>query len=427
MDKHQERWTVNDKLQSEIKAEKAKVRALAEQLQIVKEDKERLLHENDKLLNLLSKRLESKSSSKSNDSDEDINKHADTTKNTKVRIAPVIVKNRWTKVEIDNEEGTYQPATPEQVDKWSKELPDVYKQPRKVWQFLQRLQKIYTLHPLDGAMVVNVSLRDNDQKRLTESVERKIGKSQENIEDGWEAVQTFLLKLKPAEVNWSKITSCMQKTEESVVEFEECFRQTWMEHSGVNENEDLDRDTGMPLKMAFINGLKPEISKALQIKYDDWDSVGTTFMQIVEWSAKMERTQEVNLRALQTKTLSYNNRTPWYEKGEYQRHSKAKTVGRCRHCNKEGHWVRDWKLKNLSLQHQLETPHPKTDGVHVYANKISEDTMQKEEAYTETSTTEAKDDVLVSSAAQAVKERGVPVFQRMSKDIQNLDCTALAT
>ncbi|KAL1270488.1 hypothetical protein QQF64_029504 [Cirrhinus molitorella] len=287
------------------------------------------------------------------------NKHADTTKNTKVRIAPVIVKNRWTEVEIDNEEGyeengerrtqtvkklikkyvpyrTYQPATPEQVDKWSKELPDVYKQPRKVCQFLQRLQKIYTLHPLDGTMIVNVSLRDNDQKRLTESVERKIGKSQENIEDGWEAVQTFLLKLKPAEVNWSKITSCMQKMGESVVEFEERFRQTWMEHSGMNENEDLDRDTGMPLKMAFINGLKPEISKALQIKYDDWDSVGTTFMQIVEWSAKMERTQEVNLRALQTKTLSYNNKTPWYEKGEYQRHSKAKTVGRCRHCNKEG-------------------------------------------------------------------------------------------
>ncbi|KAL1267025.1 hypothetical protein QQF64_002700 [Cirrhinus molitorella] len=363
----------NDKLQSEIKAEKAKVRALAEQLQIVKEDKERLLHD-DKLLTLLSKRLESKSSSNSDDSDEDINKHADTTKNTKVRIAPVIVKNRWTEVEIDNEEGyeengerrtqtikklikkyvpyrTYQPATPEQVDKWSKELPDVYKQPRKVWKFLQRLQKIYTLHPLDGAMIVNVNLRDNDQKRLTESVERKIGKSQENIEDGWEALQTFLLKLKPAEVNWSKITSCMQKMGESVVEFEERFRQTWMEHSGMNENEDLDRDTGMPLKMAFINGLKPEISKALQIKYDDWDSVGTTFMQIVEWSAKMERTQEVNLRALQTKTLAYNNKTPWYEKGEYQRHSKAKTVGRCRHCNKEGHWARDCKL---SLRHQSD-------------------------------------------------------------------------
>jgi len=32
---------------------------------------------------------------------------------------------------------------------------------------------------------------------------------------GWEAVRTFLFELKPAEVNWARITSCMQKTGES--------------------------------------------------------------------------------------------------------------------------------------------------------------------------------------------------------------------
>ncbi|KAL0183509.1 hypothetical protein M9458_019205, partial [Cirrhinus mrigala] len=75
-----------DKLQREIKAEKAKVRALAEQLQIVKEDKERLLHEND------------------NDAESSINTCVQAMRNTKVRLAPVIVKNRRTEVEIDSEE-----------------------------------------------------------------------------------------------------------------------------------------------------------------------------------------------------------------------------------------------------------------------------------------------------------------------------------
>lgn len=65
-----------------------------------------------------------------------------------------------------------------------------------------------------------------NKKRLTESVERRIGECLVNIEAGWEAVQTFLFKLKPAEVNWVRITSHMQKTGESVAEFEECFRQT---------------------------------------------------------------------------------------------------------------------------------------------------------------------------------------------------------
>ncbi|RXN19978.1 target of Myb 1-like isoform X1 [Labeo rohita] len=43
-------------------------------------------------------------STNTEDSDEDINKHADTMRNTKVRLAPVIIKNRRTEVEIDNEE-----------------------------------------------------------------------------------------------------------------------------------------------------------------------------------------------------------------------------------------------------------------------------------------------------------------------------------
>lgn len=76
-------------------------------------------------------------------------------------------------------------------------------------------------------------------------------------------------------------------------------------------------------------------------------------MQIVEWSAKIERTQEVKLRTLQSKTLPCNNRTIGnkHEDAEYLRYSRAKTQGRCRHCNEEGHWVRDCKL---SLRHQSD-------------------------------------------------------------------------
>ncbi|KAK2865579.1 hypothetical protein Q7C36_001635 [Tachysurus vachellii] len=56
-----------------------------------------------------------------------------------------------------------------------------------------------TLPPLDGAMILNVNLRDSDQKRLTRNVEARVGESQENIEAGWEAVKIFLFDLKPAD------------------------------------------------------------------------------------------------------------------------------------------------------------------------------------------------------------------------------------
>lgn len=53
------------------------------------------------------------------------------------------------------------------------------------------------------------------------------------------------------------------------------------------------------------------------------------------------------------------------------------------------------------------TSHPTIDVLHVYAETTNEDATQKVKAYTEVSTTEDKDDVLVDGAAkEAVKERG---------------------
>ncbi|KAK2854803.1 hypothetical protein Q7C36_006672 [Tachysurus vachellii] len=169
--------------------------------------------------------------------------------NSNARLAPVIVKNRQTEIEMDIEE-EYEENGKRQTHIVKKNGQEIF------WQMLQSLQKIYTLHPLVEAMIFNVNLRDNDQKRLTGNVEARIGESQENIEAGWEAVNAFLFELKPAEFNWSKITPCIQKTGESVVDYEEGFRQTWLEHAGLNHSEDLDRDTSMPLKIAFVNGHK---------------------------------------------------------------------------------------------------------------------------------------------------------------------------
>ncbi|CAM4671124.1 unnamed protein product [Leuciscus chuanchicus] len=169
---------------------------------------------------------ESDSSSTGNPDDSDVEPetHAHVTnKNKKVRVAPVIVKNRRTEIEVDNEE----------------EYEEEGKRRTRI--------KIYNLHPVDGVMIVNVNLKDNDRKRLTERAENRVGESQENIEAGLEAERTLLFELKPAEVNWARITSCMQKTGESVAEFEERFTQIWWEHAGLNDSEDLHQDTSMPL------------------------------------------------------------------------------------------------------------------------------------------------------------------------------------
>ncbi|XP_030634946.1 uncharacterized protein LOC115816119 [Chanos chanos] len=359
------------RLKREIIAEKTKVKSLSSLLQEEKKEKEKLLAESQKWLNLISIQLQPKDYGEDTPTAEPVTKDSTpkTTASAKVRLAPVVIKHRRTEVEVQSEEEfeedgqrrtrtvtkkvkryipckTYQPATPEQIDKWSKDLPDVYKQPRKSWQVLERLRKIYTLHPLDAAMILNLNLRDSDQKKLNESVETMVGESQDNIDTGWEAVRTFLCELKRAEINWAKITACMQKVGESVAEYEERFTQIWLEHAGLNDGDDLSKDTGMPLKTAFMNGLKPEISKALKVRYDDWDGVGTAFNQVVDWSARIERTQDAKLRALQSNALRYKKTGPEHKDLKGRRHDLNKTRGgHCYYCHKQGHWSKECKIR----------------------------------------------------------------------------------
>lgn len=67
------------------------------------------------------------------------------------------------------------------------------------------------------------------------------------------------------EVKWAKMTFCKQKA----LERNDSVRFSW----NLNDVIDIYMDTGVPLKTAFVNGLKGEVPKALKILQEDWDCI----------------------------------------------------------------------------------------------------------------------------------------------------------
>ncbi|XP_072349269.1 uncharacterized protein [Scyliorhinus torazame] len=237
----------------------------------------------------------------SDESDED---SFPTIQNTKViRLAPLKrkrVRAGSKKIEEDGETITknifdhqwvHEQIDPSKIDEWSKDLPHPKKGGMTTWDGIHRLQAIYSLHPFDGVQILSIMLGTRVISTLRNEVEVALGDDLQNLEAGWLAVKNWLLKFRPPKTNWSKITSCIQKNNEDIQDFEERFLHTWMEYSGMTLDQENDTwvvSTLSPLKTAFIAGVKPEVSAALNLVLPAWATAGT-YRDIVDRCIQIDR------------------------------------------------------------------------------------------------------------------------------------------
>ncbi|XP_072345201.1 uncharacterized protein [Scyliorhinus torazame] len=245
--------------------------------------------------------VKNKSFSLSDESDED---SVPTIQNTKaIRLAPLKrkrVRVGSKKIEEDGETITrnifdhqwvHEQIDPSKIDEWSKGLPHPKKGGMTTWDGIHRLQAIYSLHPLDGVQILTIMLGTRISSTLRNEVEVALGDDLQNLEGGWLTIKNWLLQFRPPRTNWSKITACIQKNDEDIQDFEERFLHTWMEYSGMTldqENDTWDASTLSPLKTAFIAGVKPGISAALNLVLPAWATAGT-YRDIVDRCIQIDR------------------------------------------------------------------------------------------------------------------------------------------
>ncbi|CAL8254461.1 unnamed protein product [Boreogadus saida] len=204
---------------------------------------------------------------------------------------------------IESAEGRtilYEPSNPKDIERWSAEIDHQRRAGLQPWMQLKQLMHLYELHPNDGLAILFKHLSSTERTQIRYDVEDAMGEDGMRPEKGWEAIKAWIQKHSKAQVNWTKITQCMQKEDEGLDQFNERFFECYLLHSGQTEYDmdNIDQSTDLPLKTMYLQQVLPEIRRGVKTRLPSWDNRSCTMAEIKEFGEKVDRDEEVRIRFL---------------------------------------------------------------------------------------------------------------------------------
>lgn len=157
-----------------------------------------------------------------------------------------------------------------------------------------------------------------------------------------EGVLNILKNIVGPHMDWSKITSCVQKKDETVSEYTERFSQSAAAYSGIADTSEKVLDDNGPLVRTWFDGLLSEHRNALPFLDFTWST--RTLQSNLERLATWERDSDVKAR-VKIAAASFKVST-----ANQQKRKCPKREGSCYYCGKPGHWKKECRKnkKNFS-------------------------------------------------------------------------------
>lgn len=157
-----------------------------------------------------------------------------------------------------------------------------------------------------------------------------------------EGVLRELKNIVGPKVDWSKVTSCVQKEAETVSEYTERFCQSAVTYSGIiDDNESVLEDKG-PLVRIWSDGLIAEYRKALPFLDLTWSN--KTLRSNLDSLATWERNSDVKAR-VKIAAASFQVKTE-----NRPKHRSPRKEGSCHFCGKTGHWMKECRKSKKTLR-----------------------------------------------------------------------------
>ncbi|CAL8272684.1 unnamed protein product [Boreogadus saida] len=254
---------------------------------------------------------------------------------------------------IESAEGrtiVYEPSNPKDIERWSAEIDHPRRAGLQPWMQLKQLMHLYELHPNDGLAILFKHLSSTERTQIRYDVEEAMGEDGMRPEKGWEAIKAWIQKHSKAQVNWKKITRCMQKEDEGLDQFNERFFECYLLYSGQTEYDmdNIDRSTDLPLKTMYLQQVLPEIRRGVKTRLPSWENRSCPMAEIIEFGENVDRDEEVRIRFLadEKKEMARERERfpqPNRDRERFPQPVRQKEPRPCHNCGQYGHWIRECK------------------------------------------------------------------------------------
>ncbi len=152
-----------------------------------------------------------------------------------------------------------------------------------------------------------------------------------------EGILKILKNILGPKIDWSRITTCVQRKEETVIEYTERFCQSAVIYSGIVDDPESVLDDKGPLVRIWSDGLVAECRKALPFLDLTWSNrtLRSNLDRLATWERDADVKAKVRVAAAMFNTTKQDNR--W-----------SKRESKCKYCGKLGHWEKDRKVQRSS-------------------------------------------------------------------------------
>ncbi len=157
-----------------------------------------------------------------------------------------------------------------------------------------------------------------------------------------EGVLKILKNIVGPKVDWSKVTSCVQKKDETVSEYTERFCQSAAAYSGIADTPEKVLDHKGPLVRTWFDGLLSEYISALPFLDLTWStgSLQNSLDRLATWERDSDVKARVKIAAASFKVNTENRQKPKCPKKD----------GSCHYCGKPGHWMKECRKSKKDIR-----------------------------------------------------------------------------
>ncbi len=221
---------------------------------------------------------------------------------------------------------------PKDIERLSQSLPAARTHFSEFRRTLISKMRLYDMSLTEVTQLMSQILTESEFNSFESAVTSELRNASKG--DLREGILKILKNILGPKIDWSRITTCVQRKEETVSEYTERFCQSAVIYSGIVDDPESVLDDKGPLVRIWSDGLVAEYRKALPFLDLTWSNrtLRSNLDRLTTWERDADVKAKVRVAAATFNTTKQDNR--W-----------SKRESKCKYCEKFGHWEKECRKK----------------------------------------------------------------------------------